>query len=230
MPSKRYNQALGKLNGSEPRSLVGALGQLAEFPTAKFDETVEMAFKLGIDPKHSDQMVRGTVALPHGSGKKVRVIVFAKSGPAADAAKEAGAMEVGFDDLIQRVTGGWTDFDVAVSTPEAMGEVRKLGRVLGPRGLMPNPKTGTVTEDLAHAVNEFQAGRVEYKVDKTANLHVPIGKASFDAAKLVDNARAVVDAVVKAKPSAAKGQYLVSCTVSRTMSPGVRVDVRDLQK
>ncbi len=178
---------------------------LAKFPKAKFNETIDLAFKLGVDPKQSDQMVRGTVPLPHGSGKTVRVLVFAKPGAAAEAARAAGAEYVGFEDLIKKCNEGWTDFDVAIATPEAMSEVRKLGKALGPRGLMPNPKTGTVTEDTAKAVKEVKAGRVEFKVDKGGNVHVPIGKASFAAGQIVENARAVIEAVAKARPSSAKG-------------------------
>lgn len=226
--SKRYRQALELVGDKQTFGLDQALEILAKFPKAKFDETVEIAFKLGVDPRKSDQMVRGTVPLPHGSGKEVRVIVFAKSGPAADAAREAGAIEVGFEDLIEKCKAGWTDFDVAVATPEAMVEVRKLGKVLGPRGLMPNPKTGTVTDDTANAVNEFRAGRVEYKVDKTANLHVPVGRVSFPAEKLSDNIKAVVDAVDRSKPSSIKGTFMKSCTIAATMSPGIRLDLKQL--
>jgi large subunit ribosomal protein L1 len=172
-------------------------------------------------------MVRGTVPLPHGSGKVVRVVVFAKPGNAADAAKAAGAEFVGYDELIKKCQEGWADFDVAVATPEAMGEVRKLGKVLGPRGLMPNPKTGTVTDDTAKAVREVKAGRVEFKVDKAGNLHVPVGKVSFNAQQLAENAHAVFEAVQKAKPASVKGSYLLSCTLSATMSPPVRVDLKD---
>lgn len=226
--SKRFRQALELVADKQTYGLDQALEILAKFPKAKFDETVEVAFKLGVDPRKSDQMVRGTVPLPHGSGKEVRVIVFCKSGPAADAAKEAGAIEVGFEDLIEKCKSGWTDFDVAVATPEAMVEVRKLGKVLGPRGLMPNPKTGTVTDDTANAVNEFRAGRVEYKVDKTSNLHVPVGKVSFPANKLSDNIKAVVEAVDRSRPSSIKGTFMKSCTISATMSPGIRLDVKQL--
>ena len=226
MSSKRYKEALKSLEKAKVYSLEEAVGVLLKFPKAKFNETVELAFRLGVDPRQSDQMVRGTVALPNGSGKEVRVIVFAHDGPAADAAREAGAEHVGFDDLIKQVQGGWTAFDVAVATPAAMAEVRKLGRVLGPRGLMPNPKTGTVTDDTAKAVNEVKAGRVEFKVDKTGNVHVPAGKADFDAQKLTENLNAIIDAVVRAKPSSAKGRYLRSVTVSATMSPAVPLDVR----
>ena len=175
-------------------------------------------------------MVRGTVPLPHGSGKVVRVLVFAKAGSAADAAKAAGAEFVGFEDLVKKCQEGWVDFDVAVATPEAMSEVRKLGKVLGPRGLMPNPKTGTVTDDTAKAVREVKAGRVEFKVDKAANVHVPVGKASFSQQQIQENAAAVIEAVLRAKPSSAKGQYVISCTLSTTMSPPVRVDLREMTK
>jgi large subunit ribosomal protein L1 len=171
--------------------------------------------------------VRGTVPLPHGSGKTVRVLVFAKGGPAAEAAKSAGAEHVGFEDMIKKCQEGWADFDVAVATPEAMGEVRKLGKVLGPRGLMPNPKTGTVTDDTARAVKEVKAGRVEFKIDKAGNIHVPVGKASFPVAHLEENARSVIDAVVKARPNSVKGAYISSCTISATMSPPVRVDMKE---
>ena len=200
---------------------------LTKFPKAKFNETIDLAFRVEVDPKQSDQMVRGTVPLPHGSGKVVRVLVFAKPGTAADAAKAAGAEFVGFEDLVKRCNEGWTDFDVAIATPDAMSEVRKLGKALGPRGLMPNPKTGTVTEDTAKAVKEVKAGRVEFKVDKGGNVHVPIGKASFAALRLEENARAVIEAVVKSKPSAAKGVFIQSCTLSATMSPPVRIDLKE---
>ena len=227
MPSKRYKKALELLDSRKPYPLKSAVEVLARLPKAKFNETVELAFRLGVDPKQSDQMVRGTVPLPHGSGKTVRVLVFSKPGAAADAAKSAGAEHVGYDELIKKCNEGWADFDVAIATPEAMGEVRKLGKVLGPRGLMPNPKTGTVTDDTAKAVKEVKAGRVEFKVDKAGNVHVPIGKASFTADQIADNARAVIDAVVKAKPHSAKGVYLQRCTLSSTMSPPVQLDVRE---
>jgi len=228
-PSKRYRKALEVVDAAKQYPLTSAVEILNKFPKAKFNETVEVAFHLGVDPKQSDQMVRGTVPLPHGSGKTVRVLVFAKPGAAADAAKAAGAEFVGFDDMIKKATEGWTDFDVAIATPEAMAEVRKLGKVLGPRGLMPNPKTGTVTDDTAKAVREVKAGRVEFKVDKTGNVHVAIGKASFNATQIEENARAVIDAVVKAKPSAARGHYINSCTISTSMSPGVSLDVKEIE-
>ncbi len=227
MPSKRYKKALEQVDASKAYVLKDAVGVLAKFPKAKFNETVDLAFRLGVDPKQSDQMVRGTVPLPHGSGKVVRVLVFAKSGAAAEAAKNAGAEFVGYEDMIAKCNGGWADFDVAIATPEAMVEVRKLGKVLGPRGLMPNPKTGTVTEDTAKAVKEVKAGRVEFKIDKAGNIHVPVGKASFQPAQLEENARAVIEAVAKAKPQSAKGTYIYSCTISATMSPPVRVDVKE---
>jgi len=208
-------------------SLKEAVGVLTKFPKAKFNETVDLAFRLGVDPKQSDQMVRGTVPLPHGSGKTVRVLVFARSGAGADAAKAAGAEYVGFEDMIKKCNEGWTDFDVAIATPEAMIEVRKLGKVLGPRGLMPNPKTGTVTDDTAKAVKEVKAGRVEFKIDKAGNVHVPVGKVSFAADQIEENARVVIEAVAKARPNSVKGTYIQSCTISATMSPPVRVDVRE---
>src|SRR5690349_14708758 len=227
MPSKRYKKALEVVDKRKTYPLKSAVEVLSKFPKAKFNETIDLAFRLGVDPKQSDQMVRGTVPLPHGSGKTVRVLVFAKSGPAAEAAKSAGAEYVGFEDMIAKCQGGWADFDVAVATPEAMVEVRKLGKVLGPRGLMPNPKTGTVTEDTAKAVKEVKAGRVEFKVDKAANVHVVVGKASFKPEQLEENARAVIEAVAKARPHSVKGTYICSCTLSATMSPPVRVDVRE---
>jgi large subunit ribosomal protein L1 len=227
MPSKRYKKGLELVDPKKTYPLQAAVDVLTKFPKAKFNETIDLAFRLGVDPKQSDQMVRGTVPLPHGSGKVVRVLVFTKPGASAEAAKAAGAEYVGFDDMIKKCQEGWADFDVAVATPEAMSEVRKLGKVLGPRGLMPNPKTGTVTDDTAKAVREVKAGRVEFKVDKTGNVHVPVGKASFSAQQIFENARAVVEAVAKSKPSSAKGVYLMSCTISATMSPPVRIDVRE---
>ncbi len=228
MPSKRYKSGLKVVDQAKSHPLVEAVDVLLKFPRAKFVETVDLALRLGVDPKQSDQMVRGTVPLPHGSGKTVRVVVFARPGAAADAAKTAGAEHVGFDDLIKKCTDGWSDFDVAIATPEAMVEVRKLGKVLGPRGLMPNPKTGTVTDDTAKAVKEVKAGRVEFKIDKAGNIHVPVGKINFDRAHILDNVKSVLEAVVRAKPNSAKGQYVLSCTLSSTMSPGVRVDLREI--
>ena len=227
MPSKRFKKALEMVDKKKSYSLKSAVEVLTKFPKAKFNETVDLAFRLGVDPKQSDQMVRGTVPLPHGSGKTVKVLVFTKPGVAADAARAAGAEFIGFEDMIKKCNDGWTDFDVAIATPEAMSEVRKLGKVLGPRGLMPNPKTGTVTDDTAKAVKEVKAGRVEFKVDKAGNIHVPVGKASFPVDQIEENARAVIDAVAKAKPNSVKGTYIHSCTISATMSPPVAVDVRE---
>jgi large subunit ribosomal protein L1 len=227
MPSKRFKKALEMVDVKKTYPLKEAVGVLAKFPKAKFNETVDLAFRLGVDPKQSDQMVRGTVPLPHGSGKAVRVLVFARDGAAAEAAKAAGAEYVGFEDMIAKCNGGWSDFDVAIATPEAMVEVRKLGKVLGPRGLMPNPKTGTVTEDTAKAVKEVKAGRVEFKTDKAGNVHVIVGKVSFKPEQIEENARAVIEAVAKARPVSVKGSYLHSCTLSATMSPAVHVDLRE---
>jgi len=227
MPSKRYKKGLAFVDANKNYQLKEAVEVLAKFPKAKFVETVDLAFRLGVDPKQSDQMVRGTVPLPHGSGKVVRVLVFAKPGVGADAARAAGAEYVGFEDMIKKCTEGWADFDVAVATPEAMTEVRKLGKVLGPRGLMPNPKTGTVTEDTARAVREVKAGRVEFKIDKAGNIHVPVGKASFSVKNLEENARAVIEAVSKSRPASAKGVFMRSCTLSLTMSPPVSVDLKE---
>jgi large subunit ribosomal protein L1 len=222
--SKRYVAAAKLVDHKRAYSWNDAVKLLKQFTATKADMTVDIAFKLGVDPKQSDQMVRGTVALPHGSGKNVRVLVFAKGAP-AEAAKAAGAEFVGFEDLIKKVTEGFQDFDVAVATPEAMSEVRKLGKVLGPRGLMPNPKTGTVTEDTAKAVKECKAGRVEFKLDKNGNLHVAVGKFSFAENALTDNGRAVIEAIVRARPSGAKGTFIESATLSGTFTPGIRVDV-----
>ncbi len=223
--SKRYIEAAKLVDSDRKYPLAEAIGVLKKFPAPKFDQSVTLSFKLGVDPRQSDQMVRGTCALPHGSGKQVRVAVFA-DGEAADAARQAGAEFVGMDDLIKKVRDeGFLDFDVAVATPAAMSEVRKLGRVLGPRGLMPNPKTGTVTEDTAKAVNEVKAGRVDFKVDRNSNVSVAVGKASFTEEKLIENSQAIVDAVQSAKPNSSKGMYLQAATLAGTMSPGVKLDL-----
>jgi large subunit ribosomal protein L1 len=191
--------------------------------TAKFDETVEAHIRLGVDPKQADQQVRGTVVLPHGTGKSVRVLVFAK-GERAKEAEAAGADIVGAEDLVEKIQGGWLEFDVAVATPDVMSLVGRLGRVLGPRGLMPNPKAGTVTFDLARAVREIKAGKIEFRLDKTGIIHVPIGKARFSEAQLLENLSVLLEAIVRARPAAAKGQYIRSLTLTATMGPGVRVD------
>jgi large subunit ribosomal protein L1 len=227
--SKRYRACAEQLGPAKTYSLAEAVQTLKTLPPTKFDQTVTLSFKLGVDPRQSDQMVRGTCPLPHGSGKKVRVLVFAQ-GQAAEAAREAGAEFVGFEDLIKKCQEGFQDFDVAVATPAAMSEVRKLGKVLGPRGLMPNPKTGTVTEDTARAVREVKAGRVEFKLDKNGNVAVPVGKFSFQPDALVENGAAVIDAVVKARPAAAKGKFVHNITMSATMTPGLRIDATQFVK
>jgi len=206
-----------------PHPFAEALSTLKSLPATKFDQTVTLSFRLGVDPRQSDQMVRGTCPLPHGSGKSVRVLVFAE-GASAEAAREAGAEFVGYKDLVDKCVGGFQDFDVAIATPACMAEVRKLGKVLGPRGLMPNPKTGTVTDDTAKAVREVKAGRVEFKLDKNGNISVPVGKLSFSETALLENGTAVIDAIVKSRPSSAKGRFVENITLASTMSPGVRVD------
>jgi large subunit ribosomal protein L1 len=202
-----------------------ALAIVKKLPALKFDETVDMSLRLGVDPKHADQMVRGAIVLPHGIGKAVRVAVFAK-GEKEREARDAGADVVGAEDLVERIQGGWMEFDSAIATPDLMGQVGRLGKVLGPRGLMPNPKLGTVTFDVGRAVREAKAGKVEFRVDKAGNVHVPVGKKSFAVEQLAQNASALLEAIVRAKPSASKGQYLRSITVSSTMGPGIHVDVQ----
>ncbi len=215
----------------EPKAygLQEAMDVLKRASYTKFDETVEMALRLGVDPKRSDQMVRGSAVLPHGTGVKVRILVFAK-GEKEIEAREAGADVVGGDDLVEKVKGGWLEFDRAIATPDLMGNVGKLGKLLGPRGLMPNPKTGTVTFEVARAISDIRKGRVEYKVEKAGILHVRVGKMSFAADKLCENAMAIVDSVLKAKPASSKGRYLKSVTVSSTMGPGIPLDTATLSK
>src|SRR5687767_790116 len=225
MVSKRYDAAAGQIEPERHYSLDEAIGVLKAMPAARFDESVDLSFRLGVDPKHADQMVRGAVVLPHGIGKTVRVAVFAK-GDKDREAREAGADTVGAEDLVERVQGGWMDFDTAIATPDLMGQVGRLGKVLGPRGLMPNPKLGTVTFDVNRAVREAKAGKVEFRVDKAGNIHAPVGKRSFPLEHLVANANAVIEAVMRAKPAAAKGTYLRSLTLSTTMGPGVAVDAQ----
>ena len=227
--SKRYKKAAALVSTGKSYTLTDAISTLKEFPAPKFTPTVTLSFHLGVDPRKSDQMVRGSVSLPHGTGKNVRVAVFA-SGAAAEAAKAAGAEHVGFEDLIKRVQEGFTDFDSAIATPDAMTEVRKIARVLGPRGLMPNPKTGTVTDDTAKAVKEVKAGRIDFKLDKNGNVAGSIGKASFDATQLTENARAFVDGVVRAKPASAKGNYIQSVTLAGTMLPGLPLEAATYAK
>lgn len=222
--SKRYAKAAELVDSERIYPLEEAAALVKKFPAPKFDQSVTISFHLGVDPKQSDQMVRGTCPLPHGSGKTVRVLVFAE-GEAATEAKNAGADHVGMDSLVKEVQDGFSDFDVVVATPAAMSSVRKLGRQLGPRGLMPNPKTGTVTDDTAEAVKAVKAGRVDFKLDRNGNVSVPVGKVSFDEDKLVDNTRAVIDAVAAARPASAKGVFLDSGVLTATMSPGVKVDM-----
>jgi large subunit ribosomal protein L1 len=221
--SKRYADALRTFDREQLYGPGEAVDLAKQNAKAKFDESVELATRLGVDPRKADQMVRGTVSLPAGTGKPVRVAVFA-TGPAAQEARDAGADIVGADDLVEQVQGGMMDFDVAIATPDQMGQVGKLGRVLGPRGLMPNPKTGTVTTDVGKAVQEFKGGRVEYRTDRYGNVHVPIGKASFDKNALMSNLRAVFEELNRVKPASAKGRYIRSATVSTTMGPGVKID------
>lgn len=229
VPSRRYLEGSKLLEPKKRYSVNEAVSLLKKMPAGKSkgNPSVDLSFNLGVDPKQSDQVVRGTVSLPHGSGKNVRVIVFAQ-GNAAEAAKSAGAIAVGYADLIKKVSEGWADFDVAVATPDAMIEVRKLGKVLGPRGLMPNPKTGTVTEDTAKAVKECQAGRVEFKVDKGSNLHVSCGKLNFEEKNLGENVQAVIESVSRARPAGAKGKYLKNCVLSATFSPGIPIAVTEV--
>ncbi len=226
--SKRQKTYEGKADQNTRYTIEDAIKGVKECATAKFDETVELAFLLGVDPRHADQMVRGSVSLPHGTGKEVRVIVFCKSDNQIKEAQDAGAMEAGGDDLVTKVQGGWTDFDAAVATPDMMGAVGRLGKVLGPRGLMPSPKAGTVTPNVGNAVGEIKKGKIDFRVDKNANVHVPVGKASFDQQALLDNALAVIESIVKARPSSVKGTYLKTCAVSSTMGPGFRLDTSAL--
>lgn len=223
---KRFQEALKLVDPEKLYSPGEAIELIKQCATAKFDETVEVAFKLGVDPRHADQQVRGTVILPHGTGKEVRVLVFAKA-EKAEEARAAGADFVGDEDLAEKIQGGWTDFDIAIATPDMMGVVGRLGRILGPRGLMPNPRTGTVTMDVGKAVEESKAGKVEYRVNKESGMHVLIGKASFTEKQLYDNLVALVDAVVKARPPAAKGTFIRKIHLSSTMGPGIRLNPQE---
>jgi large subunit ribosomal protein L1 len=225
MVSKRYDAAAAKVDRAKPYTVDEAIATLKAMPAAKFDESVDLSFRLGVDPKHADQMVRGAVVLPNGIGKSVRVAVFAK-GEKEREAREAGADVIGAEDLVQRVQEGFMEFDTTIATPDLMGQVGRLGKVLGPRGLMPNPKLGTVTFDVGRAVREAKAGKVEFRVDKAGNIHTPIGKRSFTTEQLAANALALIEAIVRAKPAAAKGTYLRTLTVSSTMSPGVPIDAQ----
>ncbi|MBY6270698.1 MAG: 50S ribosomal protein L1 [Caldibacillus debilis] len=226
---KKYQEALKLVDRTKAYNATEAIELAKKTNYTKFDATVEAAFRLGVDPKRADQQVRGAVVLPNGTGKVQRVLVFAK-GEKAKEAQAAGADYVGDNEYIEKIQDGWFDFDVIVATPDMMAEVGKLGRILGPKGLMPNPKTGTVTFDVERAVKEIKAGKVEYRVDKAGNIHVPIGKVSFDTGKLVENLKAVYEALIKAKPAAAKGTYMKNITVSSTMGPGIKVDPLSLEQ
>jgi len=219
---KKFRAAYEKVEGGKTYQLVEAVKLVKEVAFAKFNESVDLDLRLGVDPRHADQQVRGTVSLPHGTGKSVRVAVFAK-GEKASEAEKAGAEYVGAEDLVTKIAGGFTDFDAAIATPDMMGQVGRLGKVLGPRGLMPNPKTGTVTMDVARAVEEIKAGKVEFRVDKTGNVHVPVGKIQFTEEQLKENAETVIEALQRAKPAAAKGVYMRNITISSTMGPGVKI-------
>jgi len=223
--TKRFKAAEALIDRSKSYSIEEAVDIVAKSPGAKFDESVDVSLRLGVDPKHADQMVRGAIVLPHGIGKTVRVAVFAK-GEKEREAREAGADVVGAEDLVEKIQGGFMDFDSTIATPDLMGQVGRLGKVLGPRGLMPNPKLGTVTFDVGRAVREVKAGKVEFRVDKAGNVHVPIGKRSFPQESLAANALALLEAIVRAKPSASKGTYLRSITLSSTMGPGIKVDAQ----
>jgi large subunit ribosomal protein L1 len=221
--SKRYDAAAAKVRETQQHTVDEAIALVKEMPAAKFDESVDLSFRLGVDPKHADQMVRGAVVLPHGRGRTVRVAVFAK-GEKEREAREAGADVVGAEDLVERVQGGWMEFDTTIATPDLMGQVGRLGKVLGPRGLMPNPKLGTVTFDVGRAVREAKAGKVEYRVDKAGNIHVPVGKRSFGTEQLAANAMTVIESIMRAKPAASKGTYLRGLTLSTTMGPAIALD------
>lgn len=220
---KTYREAAEAVDRSQSHDLPEAVEILKGLPSAKFDESVDLSVKLGVDPRHADQMVRGTVNLPNGTGKTVRVLVLTQ-GPKLEEAKEAGADEVGSEEYVEKIQGGWLEFDVMIATPDMMGKIGRLGRVLGPRGLMPNPKVGTVTMDVAKAVSEAKAGRVEYRVDKAGNIHCPVGRRSFENQALVENVEAVLRELQRAKPAASKGTYMQSCSISSTMSPSVKID------
>lgn len=220
---KNYKDAITKMDKHKLYEPQEALALVKELASAKFDETIEVHVRLSVDPRHADQQVRGTVSLPHGTGKTRKVLVFAK-GEKAKEAEQAGADYVGGEELAEKIQGGWFDFDIAVATPDMMAVVGKLGKILGPRGLMPNPKAGTVTFDIERTINELKAGRIEFRVDKTAIIHAPIGRASFEIEKLEDNMRAFAEALIKAKPPAAKGQYMRSVSICSTMGPGIKVN------
>ena len=226
--SKRVKAYQSKVDPEKIYSLAEASATLKECASTKFDESVDLAFYLGVDPGHADQMVRGSVALPHGTGKDIRVVVLCKSDAQIQEANDAGAIEVGSDDVVKKITDGWTDFDSLVAAPDMMGAVGKLGRILGPRGLMPSPKAGTVTPKVGEAVADIRKGKIDYRVDKNSNIHVPVGKASFTAEQIADNAASVIKSVVKGRPSSCKGTYMKGCYISSTMGPGFKLDPSSL--
>jgi large subunit ribosomal protein L1 len=226
MAGKKYSAAAAQIDRDRVYSVEEAVDLAKKIAYAKFDETVEVDMTLGVDPRKADQMVRGTVVLPHGLGKSKRVVVIA-SADKMNEARDAGADEIGGDDIVERIKGGWLDFDALIATPDMMKSVGQLGKILGPRGLMPNPKTGTVTFDVGRAVRETKAGKVEFRVDKTGVIHAPVGKVSFDKERLVENAKTLIDAVVRAKPSAAKGKYVKNATLSSTMGPGIKLNTAE---
>lgn len=221
--SKRFSTVAKRVDRNHAYSLKEAITLVKENATAKFDESVDIAVRLGVDPRKADQNIRGTVSLPHGSGKSVRVLVITKEGAHAEAT-EAGADYVGYQDMLEKIQGGWTDFDVLIASPDVMGDLGKLGRILGPRGLMPNPKAGTVTNDIGTAVTEVKAGKIEFRVDKTGVVHASIGKASFEHQKIADNVRAFMSTIMQSKPQSAKGRYVKGITLSSTMGPGIVID------
>jgi large subunit ribosomal protein L1 len=230
---KRYNNLLKKIGAEDVKSrkavsITDAVGKIKQTASAKFDESVDIAINLGVDPRKADQAIRGTVSLPHGIGKTVRVTVVTRNQEAA--ALAAGADEAGFETILEKIKGGWTDTDVIIATPEVMGELGKLGRILGPRGLMPNPKSGTVTQDVTTAVKEVKAGKIEFRIDKGGNVHASVGKASFEAPKLVDNINMFLSTIIRAKPATAKGQFVKSVSISSTMGPGVKIDAAEAIK
>jgi len=226
---KKYHAAAEGYDKLTAFPLKEALEMVKQKAFAKFDESVDIAFRLNVDPRHADQMVRGTIVLPHGTGKTVRILVFAK-GEIEKEALDAGADFIGAEDMVEKIQGGWTDFDVAIATPDMMSLVGRLGKVLGPRGLMPNPKVGTVTKDVGKAVREAKAGKIQYRVDKAGNIHALIGKVSFELDKLTENAQVLIDSIVRARPAVVKGQYIKNISVSSTMGPGIRIEISELTK